>query len=55
LAARWTFLKSGYPLRLDGDRGEYLEAYLQNSCTGLVEQTFLAQGYKEDAAFDQWQ
>jgi hypothetical protein len=55
LSARWTFSKAGFPVRLDGDRGEYLEVYLQNSCTGLVAHEFLAQGYVEDAAFDLWQ
>lgn len=51
LSARWTFWKNGYPLRLDGDRGEYLEVYLQNSCTGLVAHDFFVGGYKEDEAY----
>lgn len=55
LSARWTFAKSGYPLRLDGDRGERLVAYMQDSCTGLVAHDFFVNGYVEDEAFDHWQ
>jgi len=55
LSARWTFSKGGYPLRLDGSKGEYLEVYLQDSTTGLVEHNFYVNGFVEDAAFDHWQ
>ena len=55
LAARWSFWKSGYPLRLDGSRGEFLEVYLQDSCTGLVAHQFFIEGYVEDEAYHQFQ
>ena len=55
LAARWSFWKSGYPLRLDGSNGEFLEVYLQDSCTGLVAHQFFVEGYIEDAAYHQFQ
>ena len=54
LSARWTFSKGGYPLRLDGTKGEYLEAYLTDTCTGLNEHNFYVNGYIEDAAFDEF-
>ncbi len=55
LTSRWSFWKSGYPLRIDGSDGEYLEVYLQDSCTGLVEHNFFVSGYIEDAAYHQFQ
>lgn len=55
LSARWTFSKGGYPLRLDGDKGERLAVFIQDTCTGLVAHNFYVNGYVEDAAFDHWQ
>ena len=55
LSARWTFAKAGYPLRLSGANSERLEVYLQDSCTGLVAHNFYVNGYKEDAAYDEFQ
>ena len=52
LAARWTFSKSGYPLRLSGAAGQRLEVHLQDSCTGLVAHHFYVNGYHEDAAYN---
>jgi hypothetical protein len=43
---RWTFSKSGKALELNGDEGEYLEAYLSDDLTGLVGHTFQVQGFK---------
>lgn len=54
LSARWTFSKGGYPLRLDGTLGQYLEVHLQDSTTGLNEHNFYVNGYIEDAAFKQF-
>lgn len=55
LSCRWTFRKGGYPLRIDGAAGEFLEVYLQDTCTGLVSHQFFVNGYQEDAAYDQFQ
>jgi hypothetical protein len=45
---RWTFAKSGVPLRLRGDNNERLRVVLNDTLTGLVHHTFLAQGYIEN-------
>ena len=52
LAARWTFSKGGYPLRLDGAAGQRLEVHLQDSCTDLTAHRFYVNGYVEDAAYN---
>ena len=47
LHVRWTFAKSGTVIRLVGDNGEFLAAELSDNLTGLIEHTFLVQGYVE--------
>ena len=56
LRARWSFYKSGYPLRLNGTNGERLTVHLNDdfSANGagsspLVEHYFIAQGYIENS------
>lgn len=56
LRVRWTFEKSGYPIRLDGSNNERLEVVLNDdfslnsggSNSELVEHYFVAQGYIEN-------
>ncbi len=55
LTCRWSFWKNGYPIRLDGDNNERLEVYMQDDMTDLVAQNFFVCGYKEDAAYHQFQ
>ena len=50
LVVRWTFAKSGVPLRLDGDANERLEVVLNDDLRGLISHYFLVQGYTEDTA-----
>lgn len=51
---RWTFEKSGYPLRLDGDKNERLEVVLNDdftdggSANALTKHYFVVQGYIEN-------
>ena len=47
MAVRWTFAKSGQPIRLDGDNGEYLYVKLNDDYTDLVHHHFNVQGYWE--------
>lgn len=47
LHTRWTFAKSGAPIRLVGDNGEFLEVSLHDSCTGLNQHNFTVQGFYE--------
>lgn len=47
LGARWTFAKSGTPVRLEGSKGEKIAVVLNDSCTGLDDHTFMFQGYYE--------
>jgi hypothetical protein len=47
-AVRWTFAKSGTPLRVEGAKGETVSFLLNDSCTGLDDHTFLVQGYYEN-------
>lgn len=48
IIARWTFGKSGVPLRLDGDASnQRLEIVLNDDFTGLVNHAFNIQGYYE--------
>ena len=51
LSARWSFVKNGYPIRLNGDNNERLEVYLQDDMTDLVAHNFYVNGYKEDDAY----
>lgn len=44
ISARWTFVKSGHPIRLSGAKGEYLAIILEDDLTGLVEHYFVVQG-----------
>ena len=45
LAIRWTFDKTGEPVKLDGDKGDYLEMVLNDNFTGLNEHYFCVQGH----------
>jgi len=47
LAVRWTFLKTGQFIRLDGDKNERIEVVLSDNLAGLVHHFFHVQGYKE--------
>lgn len=50
LVARWTFMRAGQYLRLDGDASEELQVVLEDNLTGLLSHHFFAQGYEEDSA-----
>ena len=52
LAARWTFSKGGYPLRLDGAAGQRLEVHMQDDMTDLTAHNFYVNGYVEDVAYN---
>jgi len=41
---RWTFGKSGQPIEVRFNEGEYLEVYLNDDFTNLVKQKFTVQG-----------
>lgn len=41
---RWTFGKSGQPLRIDGQTGEYLQLTVQDDLSALVGHTAMLQG-----------
>jgi hypothetical protein len=45
LQARWTFSKSGRPITLNGDNDDSLRVLLQDDFTGLVDHSFMVQGY----------
>lgn len=45
---RWTFAKSGAPLKLVGSRNEVLCINIQDDLTTLVRHTFFIQGVEED-------
>ena len=47
LGVRWTFSKAGYPIRLDGGSYDRIEVLLDDNFTGLVDHTFLVQGFVE--------
>lgn len=47
LSVRWTFERSGGPIYLEGRNAERLVVKLTDSFTGLVDHTFLAQGYED--------
>ena len=47
LVVRWTFSKSGAPIRLVGDDGEYLSVDLNDSFAGLLGHFFMVQGVYE--------
>lgn len=42
---RWTFSRSGQPIRLDGVNGEYLSFTLNDDFSGLVQHYFQVQGW----------
>lgn len=46
LIARWSFFKSGQLIKIDGDKGEYIGASLNDDFTGLVSHYFNLQGFK---------
>jgi hypothetical protein len=45
LGVRWTFSKAGYPIRLDAAFNERLAVEVEDDFSGLVEHTFMVQGY----------
>ncbi len=45
MTMRWTFAKSGRPVILKGDDGEYLRAEMNDDLTFLTGHFFLVQGY----------
>jgi len=45
LVSRWTFAKSGQPVYLDGDKGQYLALVTGDTLTALVDHHVLVQGY----------
>ena len=45
MTMRWTFAKSGRPVVLKGDDGEYLRAEMNDDLTFLTGHFFLVQGY----------
>jgi len=47
LVVRWTFTKSGVPIRLNGNKRERLAILAQADLTGLIEHECVVQGYKE--------
>lgn len=47
MAASYNFLRAGFPLRLNGELGEYLRVDLADDFTALSEHTFLVEGYLE--------
>lgn len=48
IAVRWTFSKSGLPVKLKLHEGEYLEVYLNDDFTGLTDHVFKVDGYYID-------
>ncbi len=50
LLVRWTFDKSGMPLRLDGDQTQELQVTIDDNLTGLISQYFQVQGYAENTS-----
>jgi len=46
IVARWTFSKSGRPIILQGDELDDLRVTLTDNLTGLIDHTFLVQGFK---------
>lgn len=47
VSVRWTFLKSGQYIRLDGSQSQELRIICNDNLTGLVRHEFLVQGYVE--------
>lgn len=47
ITARWTFTKAGQFIRLVGDNNERLEVVLNDDLDGLIDHTFIIQGYWE--------
>jgi len=45
VSARWTFSKSGTYIKLNGSTNDSINVYLNDDFTGLVDHTFLYQGY----------
>lgn len=45
--ARWSFIRFGQHIRLDGDANDRLEIVLNDDLSGLVSHTFMAQGFIE--------
>ena len=43
---RWTFTKGGYPLVINGDKGEYFSVNVTDDLSGLVSHLIQIQGYK---------
>jgi hypothetical protein len=51
LPVRWTFQKSGVPIKLDGSKGARLEVLFDDDLTDLVAHRFLVQGTISDEYF----
>ena len=51
IVVRWTFAKSGAPIRLDGAKNARLEVLLNDDLTGLVDHHFVVQGYEQGTSF----
>ena len=45
ISIRWTFAKTGAPITVSGDAGEYLNFALSDNFTGLTSHTFVVQGH----------
>jgi hypothetical protein len=46
VGVRWTFDKAGQEILLDGDASDTFEVELNDNFTGLIDHTFMVQGYK---------
>lgn len=47
ITARWSFDKGHVPIRLDGNEDQYLTIFCNDDFQGLVNHTFVIQGYEE--------
>lgn len=47
LQVRWTFGKSGTPVRLVGSQNDSLDIVLEDNLSGLIDHNFMVQGYSE--------
>ena len=46
-AVRWTLDKAGYPVSLDGTKGEFFKVSVRDSLAGLVDHRMAVQGYRK--------
>lgn len=47
MQVRWTFAKSGTPIRLAGSEGDSFDIILEDDFSGLINHNFMVQGYVE--------